>query len=256
MRVVMLILTFAARAYAQTPADPAPSPPAAPTTAAPAPAPVVAPHFDLVRVGLMQAMCAQEQACGCSNGVPKCMAMLGRAALPAPTLACLGDQPCAVICESDRAGQPGTKLHDACLTPEAAKRAVTRFKETAVLASCATFKRCGCEARPPEVCAKAVIADTPLVSGDFFACVASQPCADVCDAKTHQPGGGIHTRCMVPDHQAATALTQQTIDLMGRLSAEMQAQMHRTTMGLIRNMGGDTVRVRVYDAEGNFIRNE
>lgn len=222
----------------------------------PTPAPDVAPHFGMVKGGLIVSACEREKTCGCSKGLPPCIDMLNKAGLSMPQLACLSSAACDVFCEHENAGQPGTKLHTQCLTPAAEKTAATRFKETATEAACAAMKRCGCEKRAPDECAKSVIKDTPKVDGSFFLCIASQPCADLCDPNGTKPGGGINTRCMQPHHQAATALTQQTIDMMGKMSAEMQQRMHRTTMGIINNMAPTPTRTRVYDAQGNFIREE
>ena len=250
--ILLLLLAFCTTAYAQAPPPSSPAP--APTSSAVAPGP--APTFHTIPLTLIQAACAQEEACGCSNGVDKCTNMFVKAGLPTATLACLANQPCDAFCQSDRAGQPGTKLHTACLTPAALKGAEIRFKENARVAACAAFRRCGCETRPPDECAADLSVKAPLVSGGFWACTANQPCADMCADGTDKPGGALHTRCMLPENEALAALTAQTTALIIRLSSQMQQRMHQTTMGIIRNMAPSRTRVDVYDGRGNYLRTE
>lgn len=242
------VIIFAGLAHAQAPAS-------APSTA---PRSDLAPTLHAVPLGLIQAACTQERTCGCGNakGHDACVQMYVKSGLPTPTLACVAHQPCAVFCESDKAGQPGTRLHTACLTPAAQKTAQTQFTENARVAACAAFKRCGCEARPPAECAASLAVSAPKVSGAFWACAANQPCADMCAEDTHTPGGAIHTRCMLPASEALAALTAQTTQMIIQMSSKMQRQMHRTTMGIIRNMAPSNTRVDVYDGQGNYLRTE
>lgn len=224
----------------------------APTSAAP----VAAPTLHTIPLGLINAACTQLKQCGCGPELPACVDMYVRASLPAGAVACVARQPCPIICESENSGQPGTKLHAACLTPEAMSAASAHFLDNARVAACAASKRCGCEERAPNACAAHLAQVAPDVSGEFWACVANQPCTDVCDENTHKPGGGIHTRCMIPATEALMKLTAQTTQLMITLSSQMQQRMHQTTMGIIRNMAPSPTPIDVYDQNGNYLRSE
>lgn len=247
--IALLVLICPVIAVAQAPAS------AAPTSTAPASAAAPMPDWYTVAYDFIHTACTQEHACGCSKSVDACINMFVKAELPTGALACVAHQPCKVICENENAGQPGTALHANCLSAPAQAKAEADFRAKAHIASCATGRRCGCEPRDIKACA-ADLATNPGISGQFWACAASQPCADFCDPATTKPGGGIHTRCMLPSTAKIRALTAQSLQATMKLSSQMQQQMHRTTMGIIRNMAPNPTRVDVYDANGNYIRSE
>ena len=240
-------------ASAQVPEPTAPASKFSPRPAKPGP---VVPTFAMVPLGLYQSACQKEVGCGCSNGLDACIAGYTKANIEPATAACVAHQGCDALCEKPAAGPPGTKLHAACLTPEALSQAKVQFKENAILALCANARRCGCDQREPKTCAEAMIKSAPDVSGAFFACAAAQPCDAMCDPNTSKPGGAISTRCGQPEAQAAADLTAKTTAMIIQMSTAMQQQMHRTTMGIIRNMAPTQTRVDVYDAQGNFLRSE
>lgn len=227
----------------------------APATAAPASAAAPEPDWYSIAYDFVHTACTREQACGCSKGVDACVDMFVKADLPIATLACVAHEPCEVICENENAGMPGTKLHTHCLAPSAKARVTEQFTQGARVAACETGRRCGCEPRDVKACV-ADMATSPNISGHFWACAASQPCKDFCDPNTSKPGGGVHTRCMLPSTAKMRAATAQSLQNTLKLNAQMQQRMHRTTMGIIRNMAPTPTRVDVYDANGNYIRSE
>lgn len=260
MRLMFVgILLAAAAASAQTP-PPAPAPVSAPVSApmsAPAAAPGTMPgvDFDVILPALAHEACSREQTCGCSKGVEACVKMLVEADLPTATMACLAFQPCETYCESEEAGMPGTKLHAACLTPEAQAAAKTRFKESSVRATCTQVKECGCEERSVDQCTSDLLVSLNNVPGQYFACINHQPCSELCSQKSVEPGGVIHTRCMAPALAAHKAREKKTA---GSLLMEMHRmqRMHELNMRIIRSMGGSGTRYRVYDSRGNYLRDE
>lgn len=247
MRVSLLILaglTLGSSAFAQAPSSTA--------SASVDPAPPI--HFDMIRPSLALEACQREARCGCSDGVEACTINLGKAQLPAGTLACLAFQPCEVYCETKDAGQPGTQLHAACLTPEAQATAETRFRTGTIRANCEAHRKCGCEELSVDACAAKSDKALNNVKGEFFACMMQQPCSSLCDPKTAEPGGGVNTQCMQPAmaaHKAQTAPTQSTL-----LKLQMMQKDHALKMSIIRSMGGSGQRYRVYDASGRYLRTE
>lgn len=203
------------------------------------PAPPVTPerHSTIVRA------CTHVAQCGCAE--EECVLNLRAAGqLPLAAFSCLAGLECPKVCAKVEEFTQ-SPVYQACFDPKGWKALEVTEKAGEIARFCEKKKTCGCEEAQ---CVEGYTTNTSAFGQDLLTCFADLPCGALCEPNAMQAGSQAHLGCIKPimDRSKAQAAT----DL-----ARMQSQ-HRTNMSIIRAMGGSGSRVRIYDANGTYLRTE
>ncbi len=116
----------------------------------------------------------------------------------------------------------------------------------AIQAACASEAACGC-GKPD---CESIYAKSAHTGGvELFSCLAALDCAAKCDPKAGDPGTVAHATCVAP--------AIQRIEADAAAKAAESAAGHKAVMGVINNYPtGGVPKKRIYDQNGNFLREE
>jgi len=172
------------------------------------------------------ALCAKQEGCGCPGEA--CAAELAEfeRAIPEVAWTCIMDQSCDTLCTGE-----GTQ---SCLIP-VGESFQAALRSARIDRYCARHAQCGCAL---EACRDNLVKAEQAAVIEYAACATRLACPAVCEEGQKQvaPGMVAYEHCLAP------LLAQQN-------------STHRTNMAIIRSIGNTNSR-RVYDADGNYLRNE
>lgn len=187
--------------------------------------------------------CTQAAKCGCAE--EECVLNFRAASgLPLASLSCLSDLECPKLCDTgaEFTQRPAYKQ---CFDPQVWPALKVSEKARSIGQYCEKLSTCGCAEAE---CQESFTKNTTSFGQDLFVCLNALSCGAVCEPKALTEGSQGHLGCIKPamDRQKS----QQALEL-----ARMRST-HNTNMSIIRAIGGTGTKVRVYDANGSYLRTE
>lgn len=186
--------------------------------------------------------CARAEACGC--GEAACVLNMRSAPLPLAAFTCTTRLPCEQLCKFDE-DYTKNESYKQCFAPERQKAVKAEQKAIEIANYCQKMTKCGC---PEPACVENYTKNTTAFDEDLIVCFNRMSCDMVCEPVAMQNGSKSHVACIQPE------LDRQKRDQAAELARARSA--HRTSMSIIRAIGGSGQRVRVYDSNGNYLRTE
>ncbi|MEZ4472258.1 MAG: hypothetical protein R3F60_15975 [bacterium] len=242
------------------------------------------------RAARIDAACARHMACGCE--MTDCAATYRQSEVPGGVFACIASLECAALCAPD-AGQPGSVAAQKCFSEAALMAAMAEEAgeaapiaepppeappeiavdppveppveptapaevlplvaagslEALIRQSCQHGFECGCPKMSQAECEARGMAEGSAGGPELFTCLIGLDCAAMCDPKAGEPGTVAYSRCVGP--------AIERINAAAAAGAAERAAGHRLRMGIINNYPtGRAPRKRIYDQNGNFLREE